>query len=268
MGFAVIMLAIIVLGLAVTGSRAGILLGMLGLLGSTFLAWGQDKNAVGRLGSRFVFLAVLGGLLLIGQFGMLGILRLAQTDIVSDYRTQIYTATIRAAWDYFPVGSGFGTFVPIYAMHETPATMIDQYINHAHNDWLELWLEGGLPAALIMIAFVVWYFGTAIRVWRVSRRSGALFFERAATIAVGLLLLHSFVEFPLRTPAMASLFGLFAGLIASAPLGARLHSSSSNPIATADPTPAFGRRRPYFAPRNARPLHDESPLKNDLEVSH
>jgi O-antigen ligase len=249
MGATALMLTITMLGLAVTGSRAGILLGMLGLFCSSFLPWGQEKNPATQLGSRFIFLILIGALLLIGQFGMLAILRLAETDLVSEYRNEIYAVTLRAAWDYFPVGSGFGTFVPVYAMHETPATMIDPYINHAHNDWLELWLEGGLPAAAIMGAFVIWYVVSGIRAWR-RDGVGIHLYERAATLSMGLLLLHSFVEYPLRTPAIAALFCFFAGVVASVPQKARA-ARHTNVSSTRLARP---RATPVFAPRSYRPF--------------
>jgi hypothetical protein len=37
--------------------------------------------------------------------------------------------------------------------------------------------------------------------------------QRAAAITCGLLLLHSIVDYPLREPALAALFGLFCGFM-------------------------------------------------------
>jgi O-antigen ligase len=259
MGVAALMLLIIILGLAVAGSRAGILLGMIALFGSSFLAWGQQKSSSIPLGSRFAITAMIGALLIVGQFGMVTILRLADTDLLSDYRTQVFAASLRTAWTYFPIGSGFGTFVPIYAMHETPATMHNTYVNHVHNDWLELWIEGGIPVALILVAFLYWYFRSSIQVWGAGSRYGASLLPRAATLAAGLLLLHSLVDYPLRAPALASLFGLFAAFITSAPINARggrrvpRDQMESTDFAPAIRT-ATGRAGPFFAPRNMRPF--------------
>ena len=43
-----------------------------------------------------------------------------------------------------PVGAGLGTFVPVYAMFEKPEQVSLFYVNRAHNDVLELWLETGV----------------------------------------------------------------------------------------------------------------------------
>ena len=144
-----VMMAIVFVGLAVSGSRSGILLGMLSLALSTAMIWSPSASRRSSRGRRSL-LAALGAALIIGQFGLVGLLRIADTDALTEYRTQIARVTLRAASDYLPVGSGFGTFQAVYAMHETPATMMSEYVNHAHNDWLELWLEGGFPAALLM----------------------------------------------------------------------------------------------------------------------
>ena len=52
-------------------------------------------------------------------------------------------------------GSGFGTFVPILQAYERPADILVFFINHAHNDWLELTLEGGILAVLLLAAWLL-----------------------------------------------------------------------------------------------------------------
>jgi O-antigen ligase len=248
-----LMLTMIIIGLATAGSRAGILLGMVALLGSSFLAWGQGKKTASQLGARFAVPALVGALLVFGQFGMVAILRLAAIDPVSDLRTQILQETLRAAWAYFPIGSGFGTFGPIYEMHEIPASMIDNYINRAHNDWVELWLEGGIPVALVLAAFLYWYLSNTIRIWRATTGGGSIFLSRAASLAIGLLLFHSIIDFPLRAPAFAALFGIFTAIVATAPIGARAPRHAKPGHRTAVPM-AMVHHGPLLAPRDVGPI--------------
>ena len=211
-----VMMAIVFVGLAVSGSRSGILLGMLALALSTAMIWSPSASRRSARGRRSL-LAALGAALIIGQFGMIGLLRIAETDALTEYRTQIARVTLRAAADYLPVGSGFGTFQAVYAMHETPATMISEYINHAHNDWLELWLEGGFPAAMLMAAFVILFFWQAARVWNPRGPYASHVLPRAASIGVLVLLLHSAVEYPLRMPALACIFALLMAIMLTSP---------------------------------------------------
>jgi O-antigen ligase len=215
--FASVMLLAVILGLAAAGSRAGIILAMVALLGSAAIGWGSSGLNNRQSQSRWAIIAAIVALLLIGQFGMVAILRLAELDPVSDYRTQISETTLRAAWDYFPLGSGFGTFIPVYAMHETPATILSAYVNHAHNDWLELWLEGGMPAALVLLAFLAWYFTNLYRLWRPRENPEGVLLARAGAITCGLLLLHSLADYPLREPSLAVVFGFVCALMTGLP---------------------------------------------------
>ena len=43
-------------------------------------------------------------------------------------------------------------------MFERPQDIIaDSYANHAHNDFLELWLEAGLAGFVLTAVFVIWF---------------------------------------------------------------------------------------------------------------
>lgn len=209
-----VMMGVVFVGLAVSASRSGILLGMLALALSTAMIWSPSAQRSSARARR-AFLAILAGGLIIGQFGMIGILRIAETDPVSEYRNQIRQVTMGAASDYLPLGSGFGTFEAVYAMHETPATMLSAYVNHAHNDWLELWLEGGVPAAMLMLAFIILFAWQAARVWNPNGPYASRVLPRAASIGVLVLMLHSLVEYPLRMPALACVFALLLAIMLS-----------------------------------------------------
>lgn len=246
-----IALLVIVMGLAASNSRSGITLGMLALTLSALMILSASASTSdrtrGRRRSRLVALAVLGGALVIGQFGMVGILRVVESDPLTDYRSEIRGVTLRAAADFFPLGSGFGTFRPIYAMYETPATMVSAFVNHAHNDWLELWLEGGVPAAALMAAALMLFAYQALRLWIPRGAYAQQVLPRAASVGVLVLLLHSMVEYPLRMPSLACVFATLAAIMMCAPTRPVAHvrsvASSGGPRATAatkDTGPAAG----------------------------
>ena len=83
-------------------------------------------------------------------------------------------------------------------------------MNHAHNDYLELILELGLPGAVLIAAFLAWW---AVAAWRAWRYPDAGPFARAASIATAALLAHSLVEFPLRTAALSACFAMGLALL-------------------------------------------------------
>lgn len=202
----IVTMGIVFVGLAVSSSRSGILFGMLALTLSTAMVWSPPGSSKGPARSRLSLLAILGAALVVGQFGMIGLLRIAETDPLAEYRVRIGEVTLRAAADFAPLGSGFGTFSAVYAMYETPATMLSNYVNHAHNDWLELWLEGGVPAALLLAFFLALFIWQAVRVWNPKGPYASHILPRAASVGALVLLVHSAVEFPLRMPALACVF--------------------------------------------------------------
>ena len=126
-------------------------------------------------------------------------------------RTEIWSTTTEAIRDFNAAGSGIGTFAAVYPAYEDPATVERTYINHAHNDYLEIALEGGLPAFVLMVLFVIWWGSRAVAIWR-SPDTGE--FRKAACIASAAILLHSMVDYPLRTAAIATVFAMALALMA------------------------------------------------------
>lgn len=109
-----------------------------------------------------------------------------------------------------PLGSGLGTFVEVYPWFESAGAIGPTYVNHAHNDLLELLLETGVFGLAALGAFVWWWIARAGVVWRAAARNP---YAQAATILVGAILVHSVVDYPLRTVADSSLFAVACALI-------------------------------------------------------
>lgn len=123
--------------------------------------------------------------------------------------------TVRAIEDSFPAGTGLGTFQTVYRRYENPDRVTRQYANHAHNDYVEFVLELGIAGLLLILAFIAWWAAALVRVWR-SEVPGAGM-ARAASVAIGVVLLHSIVDYPLRTSAIAAVIGFACALLVPAP---------------------------------------------------
>ena len=111
----------------------------------------------------------------------------------------------KIAADYAPFGSGLGTFQDLYRWYEDPATVSTTFVNHAHNDLLELLIETGVFGLAVLAVFLVWFAPKAWRLWAGERQ---LPYALAASVIVSVELLHSLVDYPLRTAAMSSLFAI------------------------------------------------------------
>lgn len=256
--FALAALIVYLSGLGATGSRAGIVFAMISVLLSGVLLWAKSQlpNQTSAISSKAMIFFIAALLLVTAQFGLAGILRLAQTDPVSDYRAVMATTSLEVARAYFPFGSGFGSFVPVYAIFEHPANLKEFYVNHAHNDWLELFLEGGLPMALVLLLFVAWLLRAIFVLWRNAGPDDGL--NKACVIIIALLLAHSLTDYPLRTRMLLALFALCCSWLAVGPLPITSKVRRATPNVPAapqmGPTPAPSRREgPYFVPRPRPP---------------
>jgi hypothetical protein len=156
-------------------------------------------------------------LLLAFQFGFVALadrLGLGHGEPIEDIRLPVATATIHAAEAYGPVGAGFGSFVPVFQAAEPRNLLSTYYINHAHDDWLELWLAGGIPAVVLAGLFLLWFWRVTVRAWGARDiAADAATVARAASIVILLLLLHSLVDYPLRTTALMVVFSFCAALM-------------------------------------------------------
>lgn len=128
-------------------------------------------------------------------------------------RTAIWNNTISAVLAHLPVGSGFGTFDLVYPAFESVSDVRHSFANHAHNEYLELLLEGGIAAAIGLGAYAVLIGYAMLRLPRSELRT-------AAFCGLMFLLIHSFVDYPLRNISMLLVFALLNGIILSGSLEA------------------------------------------------
>jgi O-antigen ligase len=216
LAYGAVVLAILVLGLAMARSRAGLALAGLAAAGSLLIAL-RHGGPLAKRALLAMTVATVVGVLLAMHFAFFTVADRFNEGLLQDFRLTIADLSLTAAAVFQPLGSGFGTFVPVYQMFEPAGAILDTYINHAHNDWLELYLEGGWPALTVLAAFVLWFLAAAFRVWRAGASRGVDALDRclacAASISVFALLLHSAVDYPLRTTALSSLFALCCALM-------------------------------------------------------
>ena len=201
-------------GLITGGSRAGVLLLPLAA-GSAVAVAASGWNGGGRRaalragGAGAALLAVLAAVAFMSGAG-------GDPTLRDPEREQLARVTLQAAGQFTPLGAGFGTFGPVFQAYEDPDTLQDEFANHAHNDWLELWLEGGWPFAVLALAFLAWFARACFRLVR-SEESDHWAHEAAAAVVVLILLLHSLADYPLRTAALMAVFGLACGLLVRPP---------------------------------------------------
>ena len=204
---------------AMTRSRMGaalMLVALAAVVALSLKARGTDENKAGS--TRIIVGVSLFGLFMISQYALLAALdRFLGTDPLKDGRIAFARNTIEAARDFMPWGGGVGTFVSIYPIYEKiPDLMSDSFANRAHNDILEIWLETGIFGPVLLAGFAIWLVTRAFHLWRDREWTGLLLdlqLARAAAVILLLLLVHSFVDYPLRTGALMVLAGFCCALL-------------------------------------------------------
>jgi O-antigen ligase len=209
-----IFISLCVLGAATTLSRAGIILTLAALGGCVVLAL-KARVFRGRLRlAALVAVPAIAGVTAVLLFGLSGILNRFDAPDAKDLRFEGWPIVLRTAATFAPAGSGIGSFDVVYRAVEPLDQVSDVYFNHAHNDYLELWLETGCVGAGLFAAFLIWLSGRICIAWSRQNASARADLSRASALALLLLLAHSSVDYPLRTEAIAVMFAFCCGVLA------------------------------------------------------
>lgn len=200
--------------IVITGSRSGLAAALVGLLAAFALHHAQlaDPRADIRLRYRLFYLAFcVVAVVLVVAMTLLGrdlaVKRALDLSVSSDLRVSDFGLFVDLARSYFPVGSGAGTFDPAFRMIEPAAVVKSTFVNHAHNELVELVITCGLPGVLLLLLFFWWYAAAMFRVVRAPRRERDGYALLGGCV-IAIMLLASLSDYPLRTPTMAAFFAL------------------------------------------------------------
>jgi O-antigen ligase len=201
---------ILLVGIALNGSLAayGLALPVIVASASIIIPPGNPFRRI-VLGAALLLLVAATAVLAQSSIGATGLRQDASTAVQS--RAQILHTSSKAVRDFMPLGSGLGSFVPVYQLYESPDEVTPTYVIHAHNDYVELALELGLAGVAVIALFLLWW-GAAV--WRLWTTAEPLPFARAASISSAAILAHSFVDYPLRTAAISACFAMCVALLA------------------------------------------------------
>lgn len=200
---------LIVVGIALNRSLAGIGLALPVLAASALLVL-PKRSSLRR------WAVALSALLVIGAIGVLATSSTAGPEWSSDVsgsvhsRQEMLDTSVTMMRDFMPWGSGLGSYRQAYQLYEQRTYVTDTFVVHAHDDYLEIAVELGVAGILLIIAFLAWWGRAVFRAWR---QPDASTYARAASIASAAILIHSLVDFPLRTAAIAVTFAMCLGLL-------------------------------------------------------
>jgi O-antigen ligase len=214
---AVALLAVIALNLAAAASRTGIMLAIPAFLLGGWIAFGKQARSKWTLvaAAALVVIAVTAVMMRPDLFAHVSDRFASTTD---DTRFEAWPEVWKVIKLYLPLGSGLGTFVPVHQSIENLDMVSDRYLNHAHNDYLEILLEMGVVGVLLVAWFFVllaWALKDNLLAPAVTERYRALSLAAAGGIAI--LLAHSVVDYSLRTSTLMAVFALFFAILMPLP---------------------------------------------------
>ena len=225
-----------ILMILATGSRAGILVGVIALCLGTLLIW-RETVRLFRGAPRWLLPTVVAAI--VGIVAVLGWISFAADRAVSiqralvvgtetDIRSRTAGTVISMVKAYFPTGTGLGSFDPVFRLHEPDNLLKPTYFNHAHDDFIEIVLDAGLPGMLLLLAALAWWVYASVRAWRGKDHRQQLL-PRLGSATLGLVILASLFDYPARTPIIMALIVLAATWLRDAAGGRhRLYPTSTS----------------------------------------
>ena len=210
----------VLLAVLITGSRAGFIATLAALAASAAMAWltmrgtRSDRSQARRKSDwrsprGYALCGCAAAIVLV----LLTFVWLERTPAVADMTDRTSFEDLR--WSLWPtlgeivknhwvVGTGFGSFDVVYRIYEPSDLLLPRYVNHAHNDWAQLAIEGGLPAILLLAALLVWIVKSMAGLSRAGHTKGErlIFWTACLVIIAGAEL----VDYPLRTPVFQATF--------------------------------------------------------------
>ncbi len=215
LGFDLVLFVLMLVSVLATGSRGGISFTVVAMF-FMLLLYGmktkiRSRSAAG--GPAWVVSILAITILILGIFELSGARlmgRLLNQGLETDSRFETYARTWEAVRDYLYLGSGLGTFQDVFTAYRLELSPDRQVWDKAHNDYLELLLGLGLPAAtLVLLGFASLFFKVTGGFFARRRDTHYAAIAAAACVLVGL---HSLVDFSLQIQANALAFALLLGL--------------------------------------------------------
>ncbi len=136
-------------------------------------------------------------------------------------RTPMWSDSLKGFWDAPIFGSGYGTFQYVEAMHRTQIGDVIVIFDHAHNDYLEAAIEGGICRLLAALGAIVFVYVAGFRSLRRLAGERDADFVLGALVAFTTVVIHSFGEFGLFTPAVTVMAAVLVAQICGSEVWSR-----------------------------------------------
>ena len=211
---ALAVLTIIGVVVIATTSRMALALLPLALVGSLSLLFFRQSLLRLALPSTLVLAGVAATISWVGGFNR----NLSRFSSLHDGRFDYWDDVSWALHHYGLAGTGFGSFIPVYQTAESLSGISPAILNHAHNDFIEIVLEGGIPAIVLLLCFFALLVAAGVQLMKKRFDFNRSSLSLAAALGIMLVLLFSLVDYPLRMPAISCTFAVMCACFLPTPV--------------------------------------------------
>mgnify|MGYP000751184492 CR=1 FL=1 len=212
--------ALIVLSASIDGSRAAALALLASLIVLALAAWRAGcprQRMLAMLATVLVTLIIANSA---NEFGVGGrgqgyfdrVASVADVDSAGASRFRIWSATGDMIRERPWLGFGPGTFFQAYPPYRSGKDSSAAY--HVHNDYLQFWVEGGLPAILLVLGVCgvsAWLFIRGLRV--ASRHPTGFMISAGAAASLAGLSVHAVFSYNLQMPPFLMVAGALIAIL-------------------------------------------------------
>ncbi|MCG8639642.1 MAG: O-antigen ligase family protein [Desulfobacterales bacterium] len=207
---------LVLVSIFVSLSRGAMISTCLSLVVFTYLLM---KRKISRGNTMLIIGVIMISAVSIGWFGWdqifdrFAALKKAQ-GVIYEARLDFWKDTKEIIRDHPVTGTGMGTFSHIYPLYRSYQS--DNYLSHAHNDYLEMLSDGGMIGFGLAAAFLLTLFYKTFQVFSRRRDGFSIYLYIGSITGMVSILFHSFTDFNLHIGANGLWFFLSAGIAVSA----------------------------------------------------
>ncbi len=210
-------------------SRGGMVSLGLGLLVGLWLYWRRKRSSTGWANWGLIGVISVLGLGLLTWLGLepvenrLG--TLTSAEILRDDRLRVWSNLLSLLPQFPVLGSGFGTFEFVEPLSHRSDRAITSLMGHAHNEYLNLLVEGGLLGLVFGVGILVVVFRQGL--WQLQQGGTVAALAAGGLVAFTAALLQSFTEFGFTIPANTLLCVVLAAQLCGEGARKPVNTSSS-----------------------------------------
>ena len=209
-------LSLVFLALVFSLSRMGIIVALLSLI----FFWITHSSITKQTKTNaWIMLLIIG---IVALYGLaIGIYpafeRFIALKETTPDRVVVWGDMMSAVRDFPVFGTGLGTFSYIYMLYNKTIQNPVEFV-YAHNDYLQLLIETGIPATLALLSALVLFLRSSYRTIKELYWSGENFkfyLGLGAMTGIVAILIHSLTDFNLHIPSNATYFAILLGILAA-----------------------------------------------------